>query len=569
MLSLKDTPVIKIINDLSLTEKTIFYILLLIFIVSGFGLIFKQANSFFEAVPLHGGSLEEGIVGYPRYINPLLSIVNSGRDINALVFAGLFREGENGRLINDLAESYEISEDGRTYNVFLKKNLKFHDGTPLTADDVVFTVEKAKDPFIKSPEFANWQGIAVAKVDDHHVQFILPSAYPPFLQNLTLGIMPQHIWENLNAEEFAFSRHNNEPIGAGPYKLIGIEQNSNNIIYRFRAFDQYALGKPYIENINIHAFKDLAGLEDALRRGEINSAGGLSPSKIEGLNLNGKEVKTMNLLRTFAVFFNQNQSPVLLNKEVRQALNLAVDRQKIIEEVLKGYGQKQYSPVPSHLLSDSSISQTDNENYESRVNNARKILTDNGWVPNADGIMEKNVRNGTTTLAFTLTTSDNEELKEAAFLIEEMWEEIGANAEVEVHEASALNQSIIRPRKYEALLFGEVLGPEIDLYPFWHSSQRNDPGLNIAMYTSLNADRALEKARVATDNDRLLEAYREFNREVMEDVPAVFLYSPQYVYVVPKKLQGFSSTILEGGEFRFNMLQKSYLEEKRVLKSFN
>lgn len=573
MLSFNNSSVIKTIDNFSLTEKTLFYIFALMLITSATGILFKQTHSFFETVPLYGGTLNEGMVGYPRYINPILSITDTGRDMTSIIYSGLLREDKEGNITNDLAENYTVSEDGRTYDVYLKKDLIFHDGQPLTADDVVFTIEKAKDPFLKSPEFSNWQGIEVTKIDDHHIQFILPAIYTPFLHNLTLGILPQHIWENLNSEEFAFSQYNTEPIGAGPYKLIEIKQYSGNAIFELKAFDQYALGKPYIENLNIHIYKDTEALEEALMDGEIDSTGGISPSKIASLNLKGKDIKTLNLLRTFAVFFNQNQSQALLNKEVRQALNIAVDRNELIEEVFDGYAKEQYSPVPPHILSDSSLVQNTTpvagEGKEIRLANARKILEDNGWIQNSDGIMEKITRNGTSTLAFTLTTSDNEELKEAASFLQELWTEIGAKVELEIYDAASLNQNIIRPRKYDALLFGEVVGSEIDLYPFWHSSQRNDPGLNVAMYTNLNADKALQKAREASTQEELWQAYREFNAEVMEDVPAVFLYSPQYIYIAPKNLRGFLEGTAESGGYRFNLLEKSYLEEKKVLKALN
>jgi peptide/nickel transport system substrate-binding protein len=181
-------------------------------------------------------------------------------------------------------------------------------------------------------------------------------------------------------------------------------------------------------------------------------------------------------------------------------------------------------------------------------------------------VMEKKLNKATTTLAFTLSTSDNPELLETADLLKETWGKIGVKVTIEKYDAATLNQTIIRPRKYDALLFGEVIGRDIDLYPFWHSSQRNDPGLNVALYANIKADKALENARKANSDEERLAAYKNLNSEIVKDVPAVFLYSPQYIYVVPKKLQGVSSSEIETPQDRFDGIEKKYIEEKKVFK---
>jgi peptide/nickel transport system substrate-binding protein len=565
---IKNSTILKTINDFSLTEKFIFYVLSLIFLVTGLGMILMSTEMFFKTAPAYGGSLNEGIIGYPRYINPLLNITEPGRDITSLIYAGLLKQDRDGKLREELAESYTISPDGLTYDVYLKKNIKFHDGKPLLADDVLFTIEKAKDQEIKSSEFINWQGVIASKVNDYQIRFQLRTAYSPFIYNLTLGILPKHIWEKITNDQFSFSSYNYEPIGAGPYKFLELRRDQEGLplYYELRANNDYVDGKPFIEKLNIRFYKNNNDAINALKNGTINSIGGLSPDNLKNINLSDKEIISTELLRNFAVFINQNQSPILVNKEVRQALDRATDRQKIIDWVLHGYGSKEYSPVPSKILSSTTLGNSgDNEEEKSRIENARQILIDAGWKLNEQGIMEKVIDKATTTLSFTLTTSDNHELTQTAELLKEMWGKIGAKITVKIYDSNALNQTIIRPRKYEALLFGIVVGQDVDLYPFWHSSQRNDPGLNVAMYTNLRADRALENLRNATSTESRQAAFLDFNAEIMKDIPAIFLYSPKYIYIVPKKLSGISNYPMESSHNRFDDFEKLYIQKKKIL----
>ena len=153
-------------------------------------------------------------------------------------------------------------------------------------------------------------------------------------------------------------------------------------------------------------------------------------------------------------------------------------------------------------------------------------------------MLQKTVKKQTTLLAFSLTTANVPELRATAGIIKEEWEKVGARVDVKIYEPSDLNQNSIRPRKYDALLFGEIFGRDLDLFAFWHSSQRNDPGLNIALYTNLKVDKLLEEARAETDKDKRMEKYQEFEKEVQKEIPAVFIYSPDFIYILPKKVMG-------------------------------
>ena len=188
-------------------------------IVSSVCLVYLLNNSLLVAVPAYGGTVSEGVIGSPRFINPILAVSDSDRDLTSLVYSGLLRATSDGDYVPDLAQSYTISPDGLTYTFKLRPNATFHNGMKVTADDVVFTINKANDPALQSPERANWDGVTVAAIDAETVQFTLKAPYAPFVENLTTGILPKQLWQNVSDDEFSFSDLNTNPVGSGPFEV--------------------------------------------------------------------------------------------------------------------------------------------------------------------------------------------------------------------------------------------------------------------------------------------------------------------------------------------------------------
>ncbi len=553
-----------VIKGFSLTEKTIFFVFSAIFIFSGLSLLYQVNKIFLVEVPDYGGSLTEGVIGSPRFINPLLDSSDIDKDLTSLVYSGLMRINSKGELINDLAESYTVSDDSLTYTFTLRKDAVFHNGTPITADDVVFTIEKAQDSELKSPREANWAGVKVEKIDSKTISFILKQPYSAFMQNATIGILPKSIWSKASIEEFPFSQFNTKPVGSGPYKIDYITYSSSGLPseYHLISFNKYALGQPYITKIIIKSYQNEKDLVQAYKNGDIESLHSVSPKSLPVLSVSSDEILLSPLPRIFGVFFNQNVATVFVNREVRQALDIATDKQAIVDEVLGGYGQTINSPVPLDKIKESTATNTD------RIEKARNILTKAGWKQNSSGIFEKKDKKETVLLSFSITTGNVPELKEAAYLLQKQWQELGAKVEVKVFEIGDLNQNIIRPRKYDSLLFGEVVSKDLDLYPFWHSSQRNSPGLNISLYTNIKADKLLENIRSSSD-PTLKRGYLEsFNKEISVDMPAVFTYSPYFIYIVPKKVQNVSIGQVTAPGERFADVSKWYIETNSVWKIF-
>jgi peptide/nickel transport system substrate-binding protein len=513
-------------------------------------------------IPEHGGTYTEGVVGTPRFVNPLLAISDTDRDLAELVYSGLMKENPDGSLSPDLASDYSISADKLTYTFTLKDDARFQDGTAVTADDVAFTVRAAQNPDIKSLLRANWQGVDVEVVDSKTVSFTLKSPYAPFLENTTLGILPKHLWQGVTAEEFPFSTLNTRPVGSGPYAVASTLQNSSGIPteYDLSAFMGGAR-VPYIGTFVFKFYDDANALQSAFNTGSVGSAYGVDPSAITAAHAVNEAV----FGRVFAVFFNQNQNKILADIAVRQALDAAVDKNALVATVLSGYGSVIDGPLPPLAAEQNPASAL---SPEERVANAQAILVKGGWEIGADGVFAKTSGTGkakqTVRLAFSLATSNVPELKSAAEAAAADWKAVGADVSVQIFDQSDLAADVIQPRKYDALLFGLVVGRDPDLYPFWHSSQMADPGLNIALYANKNVDALLEKARSEEDRSARQKDTEDAAKLIASETAAVFLYTPYFVYLSPPAAKSIVLGTIDTPSDRFSSVENWYLATERV-----
>jgi len=562
------------VRTFSPTERLIFGVLGICFAISAGTLLVKVSDQFMIEIPKDGGVIKEAIVGLPRFINPLLAISDADRDLTALIYSGLLKYKPGIGLIPDLAESYEISPDGLRYTFTLRPNLNFHDGHKLTAEDVEFTILKAQESSLKSPKRASWDGVSVERDGERKITFILNQPYSPFFENATIGILPKHIWKNVDAEQFTFTTINTEPIGSGPYLIKNIVRNRDGLpeYYDLAPFKNYTLGKPHIKTLRLSFFVNDEKALNALLKQDVDNLGTISSYDAKNISDVSKIYKTP-LPRIFGVFFNQSHAPVFANREVRQALELATDRKVIVKNVLNDFGTSIDGAVPPGFLG--SISTSTNANDQStttaditagsdRLALGQSILEKNGWKRNSSGIYEKKTKKETSALSFSIATSNTTELKEVARMIKEQWEALGAAVEVKVFESGDLSQNIIRPRKYDALLFGEIIGRDLDLFPFWHSSQRNDPGFNIALYTNSKVDKIVSEARKLREPSARLEQYQLFEAELDKDTPAVFLYTPDFIYAVSPKIKGLMLGTINTAAERFASVHEWYIKTRRV-----
>lgn len=637
-------------------EKIAFFVFFLLFLSS---LTFLLLNFYFkntEIRPAQGGTHIEGVVGKPRFINPVYANSDTDRDLVQLIFSGLMKYDENLQIVPDLVESYEIDEDGKVYKFFLKENVLWQDEAPLTADDVVFTIQTIQDPDFKSPLRPNWVGVEVEKISDLGIKFRLQKPYNSFLENCTVKILPKHIWENVSSENFPLEIYNLKPVGSGPYKLKEIDQDKSNQIESLTLVPNplYYSQRPYISKVKFLFFNNEEELEKAARKKKIKA---FSLSFGENLGDNW-QVYRLSLPRYFSVFFNQEKSEVLSEKEIRVALNYGTNKKEIVEKLL---GLPKDSPLLEETIIDSPILpkiyglEPPSETYQFDIEKAKNLLEEAGFKDlNQDGLREKIIEKEavftfksrlqlksqgkevrelqkclakfsdiypegevtgyfgqktkqavinfqekyakdilepwgftegtgivskttraklnevcfeepeeTLPLKFSLVTVEQAQLVKVANLLKEQWRALGVEIEIEKFPVSRLEHEFIKPRNYESLLFGEVLGAIPDPFPFWHSSQKKDPGLNLAIYENKEADKLLEEIRKSADADEKLAVLQNI---LIEEAPAVFLYCPDYLYLVSKEIRGIKVEKIVDPSKRFSNIGNWYIKTKRAWK---
>ena len=542
------------------------------------GLVAAPISAYYHftvETPDYGGSFTEGMVGAPKYVNPLLAQTSDvDRDLSKIIYAGLMKYDNQGNLSYDLTESYEISGDGLTYTFKLKDNLKWHDGHLITADDVVFTILIAQNPDYGSFQRINWQGVEVSKTDNQTIIFKLKNKYAQFLTNTTLGILPKHLWENVKPSSFGLSELNLKAIGSGPYKFSKLRRDTSGNISSIEliAFPEYHRGRPYITKVTFKFYASEDKMINAFNENDIDGFSFISPQKKNSIRFAGKlNIRELKLPRYFAAFFNQNNNNPVSDKNVRLALNYATDKKRILDSTLSGNGIIVDSPMLPGIIdvADSPVK------FSFDPEKAKKILDEAGWAVPADaGVRQKiqpPAKKGATppppvNLEIKLTTSNWPELVTVANQLKQQWESIGTLVSVEVLTLPELQQAI-KDREYEVLLFGEVLGLDPDPFSFWHSSQKRDPGLNLALYDNKEADKILEEARQIHDPAARLKKYEDFQKILINDAPVVFLYSPNYLYAQPRKIYADGIEVISVPSDRFDTISQWYIDTARSFKA--
>ncbi|MBP7811602.1 MAG: peptide ABC transporter substrate-binding protein [Candidatus Moranbacteria bacterium] len=551
-----------VFRALGFWEKTL--IVGLIFIALGVSVYWigalYMANT--REVPAYGGKYREGIAGQPRYINPILSQTSDAdADLVELIFAGLYSYGNDGRLKPEVAESLEVSEDGKMYTVKLKEGVVFHDGTEVTTDDVAFTVQAIQNPTNKSPLRQNWQTVDVRVVDRRTIIFELKKPYFGFLENLTVGILPKHLWSDISADRFLLADYNLEPIGCGPYRYVDATKDSNgNILeYELRAFERFFDGMPYISQFVFRFYSDEESLIDGYLRKEVSGMQGISADGISRLSERKSTViRDIKTPRSFAVFFNPTASVALAFDEVREALNRGTDRQAIIRELLGGRGTEVLGPFPPFMDKYATDLAWPTYNQEE----ANRLLDEKGWVRNAESIREKSG----IPLRIDLIVPDWLELVKTAEILKTQWQPLGIGLEIIVMSPGDLQRNVVQTREYQALLYGEQPMLDQDPYSFWHSSQKRESGLNLALFDNANVDEMLVAARETLDDDRRRTLYRDFQAAYLAEMPALFLFSPSYLSVTDGSVRGVDIERMNASSERFAGVNRWYVNTKRLWK---
>ncbi|MFH0819030.1 MAG: ABC transporter substrate-binding protein [Patescibacteria group bacterium] len=533
--------------------------------------IFMGAFLYFnntELVPSLGGGYTEALVGYPERINPILAQTNDvDMDLSALIYSGLFSFNEKQELQPDLVSNYEISEDLKTYTFYLKQDVKWHDGENLMADDVIFTVNSIQDKLFQSPLESSLRGVQAEKISDYAFKLTLKEVFSPFLSTLTFGILPKHVWYDISqvtSQNIFLTEYNLQPIGSGPYMFDSLVKDKQGNIksYQLTVFSDYYNNKPNIEKLNFIFYADMFSAMDALERKQVDGLFAVPIENKEDVLKKNRQVNINNLRlpQYTAIFFNQDNSKVLKRPKVREALALGVDRDDIINQVLQGEGIPIYTPIiPGYLGYNTEVNK-----HDYNTDQAKQLLEDDGWKM-VDG--ENYRQKDDMVLEFTISTVDQSEYLAALEELKNSWQAMGFKININTYAAQDIREQIINDRNYEALLFGEIMGTDPDPYAFWHSSQQEYPGLALAIFYQKDIDGLLEDARKTTDAEQRRLRYFHFQNVLAEEIPAIFLYSPNYTYVVNKKIQGIELENVPLPSGRFSEITNWYIKTERIRKS--
>mgnify|MGYP000982318107 CR=1 FL=1 len=508
-----------------------------------------------------GGSYTEGVLGQPKFINPIIAQPNTvDADLCSLIYSSLFRYSPRNELEPELAADYQLNPDGKEITLTLKPDIKWQDGESLTADDVVFTIQSIQNPSIQSPLKSAFADVTVEKIDQQTIKFRLAQTYAPFLSNLTFGILPKHLWERIEPANMSLAELNLQPVGSGPYKFKEFKKNKLGEIqsYTLERFPKYFAAAPYLDQLVFEFYATSEELSNGLTSGQIagmafdlNTAEAVYSS--QGLNS-----YQFSLPRYNAIFLNYAQNKDLEYKKVRQALQKAINRDEMQEQALLGQGKLVDSPIMENFLGADPEFKYDGFDPET----AKKLLEEAGWKEtDAEGYRLKDGQR----LVLTLTVSDFPEHLMVADYVVNAWKNIGVEAKTESFSPADI-QERIRNRTYDALLFGQVTGHDPDPYPFWHSSQREDPGLNLTALKDGDIDKLLEEGRTTIDSTVRAEKYRSFQQKLAENYVAIFLYSPYYNYTADQKIKGLNPGIITNPAERFSDIENWYSKTKRVAK---
>ncbi|OGL67761.1 hypothetical protein A3B21_01020 [Candidatus Uhrbacteria bacterium RIFCSPLOWO2_01_FULL_47_24] len=523
--------------------------ILLAFAVAGISIFVIRHRS---VTPQSGGTYREAFPGSPRLINPILASSDVDRDLSRLIYGSLLKYNGEGELIPDLAESFTVEGSGLAIRFTLRENLRWHDSQPLTLEDIKFTIAAIQNQAWHSPLWRSFENVSV-EIPDAKTIVIRSKAFTSNFPNLfTVGIIPKHIWENVDPASGRLAIWNIKPVGSGPYQFRSLTKSRDGVInaLRLSRFEDY-YAKPFIKEIVAVFFSDFESALNALREHDVDGVSFIPErlrSKISGVGVN---VYKPSFPRFTGLFFQDRKSEVLRDISARRALAAALDRVEIAK-IVPGATPAIAPFLPGQIGFAKTLAIPNGD-----IAGAKKILENGGWRQGKEGWLKNKMR-----LALTLTVMDEPISLQVADYIKKIWEEMGVGVKLEAASKVTFEQDVLRPRAYEVLMFSITTGIDPDPYPFLHSSQIDDPGLNLSSVKSRDIDAALEQGRSVGSDVARFKHYLQFEQLLLREVPAIVLYSSPYVYVVSKKVRGIDLKMMTAPADRFNGIAQWFMRSR-------
>jgi peptide/nickel transport system substrate-binding protein len=514
-------------------DKFIVVALIALFAVVSVGAVYLDQAERTGIVPAEGGTYIEGVQSSARYLQPILASTDVDQDVVRLAFAGLTQLDRDGSVRPDLA-SFTTEGDGKIWTFTIRPDAKWHDGQPVIAADVVYTVSLVQDKGYVGIFSDAFRGVKVDAVSERVVRFTLPEPFGPFASNTTLPLMPAHKLSGVSYNDLARHSFNQRPVGTGPFRVV--ESDARQVVLA-RNDDYYKVrperARPWIDRLVLRAYPSASEALTALQRGEIDGVGGLSTEDA----VRARTYKNVSLYSYptpdyAALFLNvRPEKTTFRDRAVRQAIATAIDKGRVLNVAVDGRGS-----VADELVPPTSWAYVrDLKRYEYSIEQAEALLDGAGWTDHdGDTVRDKDG----VSLAFSISTSDEPSRVAAAVQIADDLRQIGVVAQLKAVPFATLVDKVVAERSFDALLIGISGGGDPDPYALFHSSEIADPGHNFSGYFTLPHDRALENSRRTSDQAKRLELITPVFQAVATESPVIFLYFQDYLYAQRAQVQG-------------------------------
>jgi peptide/nickel transport system substrate-binding protein len=514
-----------------------------------------------------GGVYVEGLVGSPIRLNPLLDEFNQvDRDVDRLVFSRMIRFDSLGNPQPELAESFGVAVTGDIFNVQLRENALWQDGTPVTTSDVLFTIELMRNGEmpVSSDVRDLWNSVEVVAFDALNLQFRLKDPYVPFIDYLSFGILPRHLLEGKSPQEIINDPFNLLPVGSGPYQVVDLRTSNGEIVeVVLEAFEDYYMGAPNIEQVVFKYYDSSQEALEAYQQGEILGIGSVTPDVLSDVlaeeNLSVYSVPVPNM--TMLLFNLGETGPSFFDDStVRQALATGLNRPWMINQALDGQGVVANSPIMTGSWAYFSEVVT----YDYNPEEAIKMLRNDGYGLPAEGslVREKDGER----LSFELVYPDQEEATILAEMIKDYWAAIGVEVTLTPVSPDALIRDYLEPGTYQAALVKLRLYdlPDPDPYAFWHQSSITS-GQNFSQWDDRRASEYLERARITPNRVERTRLYRNFQIHFSRELPAIPLFYGIYNYPIDQQVTGVQLGPLYDPADRFDHIYQWSLETGTII----
>ncbi len=470
-----------------------------------------------------------GLGADAKRLLPFLASDSASGEISGFIYHGLVKYDKNIRLTGDLAESWEVSPDGLQIIFHLHKGIKWHDGTELTADDVVFTYNKVIDPSVPTPYSSIYGPVkSVEAPDKYTVKVIYKEPFAPALESWGMGIVPKHL---LEGKDLSSPEINRNPTGNGPYRLAEWVTGQKIIL---TAFDHYFEGRPNIDRVLFRVIPDSSTMFLELKFGGIDFMGVTPPQyKLQVNNAFFNRFFQKFRYPSFGyTYMGYNLlDPLFKDVRVRQAIAHAINKKEIIAGVLLGYGTPCTGPFPPESWAYNPAVR----DYDYNPAMARELLAEAGWRMNKSGLIEKDGR----TFSFTvLVTQGNDARLKTAQILKEQLNRVGIELHIKVLEWQAMLHEFIDKKRFEAIIMGWALSRDPDIYDIWHSSKTKEGEFNFISYKNEEVDRLLLAGRRTFTLEKRKKIYHRIHEILAEEQPYAFLYVPDALLVLHKRFKG-------------------------------